>query len=519
MPVTSVFDPARDGWFFSNWGETAPYCIGDCNFSWDLYQQAYLGINPNHDYVEAPLDCAFYEIFKGCAAKGNCGGMSLLALALFKYGGYMGFCSPANFYTGTTSPDRADLHQTINVLQARQFSATGIQNFIDTVGAGQLNNADAAYNKIKTQLGNGDYAVIWLANSLVGESAHTLIPYAYDDSPAGFPAGTKILHLWDSDLPYNQYPDYYNTHQNLLVIHSAFDWEYNQGAGTGATGCVDYKGSNNGWCMAVPMSTVLHKARQPMTLDMAFDALTTLFMHGPGAAITQIEDDQGHRFYSADADEHLRWDEIESSPLHGMPWVLRWPWPALTREGQVPGELYFLRRPPGPGSLTLTLRGSNYSLVHAQAGNLVQVQASGAARARDTLTISGLASTSQALELHTSASRRGYTLQQLRSFARVGGWRAIHVINARLNASGLHVQTLGELQVLEVAGLDRPVTYEVELHQYRQKALAKRKVGRHSTTAGRAMQYAPHDWEHLEHTRIDKKSFEHEARGQDKTGP
>ena len=82
MSITDTFDPDRNGWIFENWGESTA-------FSWDLFRLTYIGINPTQDIVAAPLDCAFYEIFKDCAAQGNCGGMSLLALAMFKHGGWM----------------------------------------------------------------------------------------------------------------------------------------------------------------------------------------------------------------------------------------------------------------------------------------------------------------------------------------------------------------------------------------------------------------------------------------------
>ena len=82
MSITSEFDPARDGWYFENWGEDSHF-IDSSDFSWDLFRQSYQGINPAHDCVEAPLDCAFYELFKNCAGQGNCGGMSILGLALF----------------------------------------------------------------------------------------------------------------------------------------------------------------------------------------------------------------------------------------------------------------------------------------------------------------------------------------------------------------------------------------------------------------------------------------------------
>ena len=83
MGILDEFIPKRDGWSFVNWGEGT-------DFSWDLYRRTYLAINPTNDPVESPLDVAFFQIFKSCAANGNCGGMAMLALALFKYGGTWG---------------------------------------------------------------------------------------------------------------------------------------------------------------------------------------------------------------------------------------------------------------------------------------------------------------------------------------------------------------------------------------------------------------------------------------------
>jgi len=152
MTTLDEFDPKRDGWSFENWGDTVP-------FSWDLYRQTYLAINPTNDPVEAPLDVAFYEIFKNCSTGGNCGGMCLLALAMFEYGGYMGYCAPPNFFDGPPGPNgpsRPDLRAAINIMQARQFSAPGIRNFLDVVKAGQLNDGVAAWHRIQSGLASGD---------------------------------------------------------------------------------------------------------------------------------------------------------------------------------------------------------------------------------------------------------------------------------------------------------------------------------------------------------------------------
>src|SRR6266566_2225351 len=107
MSILKLFDPTKESWSFNNWTEPA-------DFSWDLMRRTYLAINPTEDPVEAPLDYAFYQIYKSAGSQGNCFGMSMLGLALHKFGGFMGFCAPASFYTGPygsaphTGPDRAE---------------------------------------------------------------------------------------------------------------------------------------------------------------------------------------------------------------------------------------------------------------------------------------------------------------------------------------------------------------------------------------------------------------------------
>jgi len=79
-------------------------------------------------------------------------------------------------------------------------------------------------------------------------------------------------------------------------------------------------------------------------------ALLTVFVGGPGAAVNQIEDTKGKRFYKTAAD-HLKRNEFESDPAKRLKGVLRWPWFAqqkislLTNRagnetGAPPGELY-----------------------------------------------------------------------------------------------------------------------------------------------------------------------------------
>ena len=259
MTILDVFDPKSDGWSFENWNDTVP-------FTWDLYRKTYLAINPTNDPVEAPLDVAYYEIFKNCSQNGNCGGLCLLALALFKYGGYMGYCSPPNFYTGTTSngPTHADLKTAINIMQARQFSAAGIRNFVDVVKSGDL-NAMTVYTRVQDGLASGDYCIISLANTLFGGDTHTIIPYR-----AEMIGGVRTIHVWDPNRPYNVYPDYYDADHNKIEITGPTGWSYNQNGGSLGLGGFSFAGSDNGWFFAIPTSLEIHKGRQPFSLGFAF---------------------------------------------------------------------------------------------------------------------------------------------------------------------------------------------------------------------------------------------------------
>ena len=75
----------------------------------------------------------------------------------------------------------------------------------------------------------------------------------------------------------------------------------------------------------------------------------TLFVSGVGAAVTQIEDDEGRRLYTSDS------GTAATVTSRRRPWaapgVAPWPWPGGVSGGE-PGELLFLERPAGSSSLT-----------------------------------------------------------------------------------------------------------------------------------------------------------------------
>ncbi len=518
MAIGDEFDPEKNGWFFQNWN--------DANLSWDLYRRAYLAINPTQDLVEAPLDCAFYEIFKILAKNGNCGGMSMLGLALYKYGGFMGFCGPASFYTGDNSlngeapnptsppsttwrgPDSADLHAAINVMQGRQFGAAGVQNFLDVAAAGQLNDAEAAYAGIESGLASGDYAMLSIATSLWGSDAHTVIPYQVEERTPG----TKVIHVWDPDRPYEVFSDFYDPDHgnNTIMFTSPTSWKYDQtakyenpdGTTTNAGGRV-YDGSTGGWCFSIPISLELHKGRQPFSVGFAATALMTIFLSGTGATVTQIEDDDGRRFYRSSR-LHRDLSEIETDDERRLEGVVRWPWFGAAKGGEPPGEIFFVQRPAESPPLTVTVRGASYRLLHAQPGHLLEVETTSRTAARDRFRIEGFAGDSQALEVHTDGDKRPFDIHQLRADNAAGDWRSIRIRNARITKADLRIQTHGKLEAVEVSSRKERKAFDLEFRQYRSKTLASRSAASQRVAAGKAVRLAPADWNALKTTDIDR---------------
>jgi hypothetical protein len=284
----------------------------------------------------------------------------------------MGFCSPPNFYlpannTDHKQPARADLHEAINIMQARQFSAPGIRNFLDVVKAGQLNDGVAAWNRIRSGLGSGDYCMLSLSNGVFGDAAHTVIPYRADMS-----GSTYVLHVWNSNLPYAWFREHYDGDHNKIVITGPTSWHYDQNVPTNIGGAV-YDGSNNGWFFAIPTSLEIHKGRQPISAGFALTGVMTLFVSGVGAAVTQIEDDEGRRLYTSDRVHRSRGD-LETSPARRLPGVAPWPWPGGLA-GDLPGELFFLERPLGSSPLNVSVRGDEYHLMHLSSGHLTELTA------------------------------------------------------------------------------------------------------------------------------------------------
>ena len=492
-----VFDPKKDGWYFENWGEKDSYCLGSCDFSWELFRQTYLGVYPYNDPAAAPLDAAFYEIFKNCAQDGNCGGMSVLALALFKYGGYFGFCSPANFYTGTIGPDREDLHRAINIIHARQFSYSGISRFIDAVDRGTLQNANAAFSNVEDELGKGDYPVLWLSTAFWGENAHTVIPYKTEKT-----IGKKYLYIWDPNLPYDDNTDRYdNNRGNKLEITTATgDWSYTS-AGTHF--------GPGGWCLCVPMSDILRKSRHPLAMDVFNEALRTLFVGGPGAAVNQITDSEGRRYFKVEKDFQARWADVENDPLKRIPGLIRWPWLGQAKILPPKGDIYFMKIVPGRKvDLTISISGSQYKALFYESGNLVEIRGEAAVKAKDVIRFSGVGTSEQTVEIRTGAAKRNLTIRQLRTDFSRRHWRSFEVKNLTLEvATPLNISAWGDLESLEMSAGEKVINFDLDLLQREAGELASRKISGLQTSPGKKILIVPKNWKKLGATEIEKREL------------
>jgi hypothetical protein len=481
--LSQEFDPTVDGWHFENFGTD--------DLSWDIFRRTYSGVSQAEDCVSAALDCAFYEIFTQCAGPGNCGGMSLLALALYKHGGYLGYCSPACFYAGgTDGPDRDDLAEAINAMQARQFSAPGILNFLDICDAGDMNNAERAYNDVKAALAKGDYPVLSIATDYIGGSAHTVIPYRVEES-----GGQKRMFIWDSNFPSDDHPSRYlptSTNQ-ILTINGPTNWSY--------AGQTTYSGAaGGGWCFCVPMSIVMSKHRHPLQTDLILNQLSLMFISGMGS-VSQVEDAQGRRLYRTAADVHTSRSEFEDNPAARLPGFARWPWFGQTRDDMP--ELYVGRRRGGGGDLTITMHGESYGLRLLTSDCILEVECQSTTTARDVIRVSRKVGEPQTLSFSTHAPSRRVKIRQLWTGVRPSDWKRYEIANLLVTeAAPVEIAAFAVEGAVEVICDEGAVEFDLILERGLGGELTRREVGRLTAPAGERLRIMPENWQRLEGTEV-----------------
>jgi hypothetical protein len=185
-----------------------------------------------------------------------------------------------------------------------------------------------------------------------------------------------------------------------------------------------------------------------------------------------------------------------------LPGVAPWPWPGGLA-GELPGELFFLERPPGSSPLNVSVRGDEYRLMYLSSGHLTELTAGrAAANAKDRVRLEGSRDDDQSVVVSTGAPRRRFDVHHLRCDT-PGAWRSVRARNALVTTDRLKVHAPVALDTVEISGITARRDIDVELRRYDGGRLAKRNLAKQRVPAGQALRMAP-DWEHLSRSKVER---------------
>jgi len=377
---------------------------GDTILPWEVYVRSFIGICPDSNIakVDCPLDYAFFKAYNAAfaVASGNCFGMSLLANIIYKEEGHMGFCKPAYTYSGgVDGPASAKLCTTITVMQCHEWSHSGIMWLAENITGTHAKDGNYAYEQVEYYLSMGDFPVLTIVKNtdMVG---HTLIPYRVEES-----GSKRYIYIHDSNKWYPPDSLFYDNHENYIEIDkSSGDWTYQWNIST-------VWGSPGGFIFATPMSIVKASSRNPLQLGGITDAMNHVFL--TGANISQITDDEGHKFYKTSAGSHNRLSDIEDNSSLKMKNVFRMPMTSapvrgvrrVTRKRKNPPEIYFAIGSEGKNlNFEIVSTGKKYKFEMAGKDNIIRLSAPGGSSGKDNFEVKKLSTNNQELKL---SSKRG----------------------------------------------------------------------------------------------------------------
>ncbi len=388
----------RNTTYFTDGGSTV--------LPWEVYVRSFIGICPDSSTAKVlcPLDYAFYHAYNAAfaVAAGNCFGMSLLTNIIYKEEGHMGFCKPIYTYSGgTDGPTSAKLCTTITVMQCHEWSHSGIMWMAENITGptSKIKNGNYAYEQVEYYLSMGDLPVLTIVQdmSFVG---HTLVPYRVEDN-----GSKRYIYIHDSNKWIPNRQDYYDSDSNYIEItKSNGNWSYVWDA-------AETWGSPDGFIFATPMSVVKASSRNPLQLGGITDAMNDIFL--TGANISQITDDEGHKFYKTSAGSHNRLSDIEDNPSLKMKNVFRMPMISAATRGRVRSstrmknapEIYFALGSEGKNlNFEIVSTGKKYKFEMAGKDNIIRLSAPGGSSGKDNFEVKKLSTNNQELKL---SSRRG----------------------------------------------------------------------------------------------------------------
>jgi hypothetical protein len=485
------FDPKEDGFRFPNWSDSV-------DFTWKQFSQTYLGI-PAEDLVNGTVEKIFFEtIYKNCTTSGaHCMGMSLLALAILKNGGYMGFCSPAKIYSDHQgTPVLEKLHEALDLIHPRQFGMPGIEYYI-----GEFPSKDAmnTFQKVKMLLEKGDYPLLSLAKGLGNSgNGHVVIPYDITEVP-----GKKIMYIWDSKYPYipgDTHYQPYNPACQLVIDNSnpfSIKWSYTSKS-------VNYEGGD--YILAIPMSVWLPKPRIPSSLS-DISKIYMVYTWGGEASVSQIIDDRGRRFYKTSSDVHSSLDDLETDDENRIPQAARWIWldgeekPVTTDRG----ELYFIKYAQGSlPTLHMIVNGTRYNSLFAMGHDMATIQSESEKVGRDKISITDFSAISQEISIETGKPQSPFSITQIRKTGK-DIWRKFDLqIPEILKDSPVHISFGGNFEGIHIRTGEVPVSFDLAFVHMQEGSTISRQVRKLSTKADELIQVYPKDWTDLKKTKMIK---------------
>lgn len=158
------------------------------------------------------IDGVFYDsALKGIGSKGNCYGMSTLALSSYNDRGFYNI--PLKNYIKD-----ANLQQEIQVHQARQFGDATVGWVIDQFTASMTQNPKEVFIRSRKAFNDGDAPVLCFTDSanLMKNSGHCVLPIKWDDSTP-----TWKITVYD--------PNHMNATKEILIDSVNNKWSYNNG--------------------------------------------------------------------------------------------------------------------------------------------------------------------------------------------------------------------------------------------------------------------------------------------------
>jgi hypothetical protein len=494
----------RNTTYFSN-------AAGDTVLPWEVYVRSFIGICPdsNTAKVLCPLDYAFYHAYNAAfaVASGNCFGMSLLADIIYKEEGHMGFCKPVYTYSGgVDGPTSAKLCTVITVMQCHEWSHSGIMWMAENITGTHAKDPNYAYEQVEYYLSMGDLPVITLVKDLsfVG---HTLIPYKVEE------VGSKrYIYIHDSNKWYPNHAAYYDNDSNYIEISKSSDnWSY-------IWDDTETWGSPDGYIYATPMSIVKAASRNPLQLGGITDAMNHIFL--TGANISQITDDEGHKFYKTSASSHNRLSDIEDNPSLKMKNVIRMPMisapvrsmstKSITRKRKDPPEIYFAIGSEGKNlNFEIASTGKKYKFEMAGKDNIIRLSTPAGSSGRDNFEVKKLSTDNQELEL---SSKRGTAKFEVELYRNVPGKdmsRIFKVTNLTAPSSSPVKLRLAESRdALLVMGEKGPVSCNLEITQIVGDKITRMPPRAVNVSGKNWQQVAPSDWNKLSGSTINVKFLE-----------